>query len=92
LFVALSTQVRLNVTLAVGLFALRNFPMVSWQSALAAVWSRFPLWVGVRENNRSWRWLANNAVGSQAKLTCKRLAFCWAQTFTLTMVATVVED
>jgi hypothetical protein len=91
-FVALSLRVRQSVLLAVGRFGLRNFPMASWQSALAAVRLRFPLWVGVRESNRLWLWLANNAVGSQAKPTCKQLAFCWARTFTLTMVATVVED
>jgi hypothetical protein len=91
-FVALSLRVRQSVLLAVGRFGLQGSMMASWQSALAAVRLRFPLSVGVRASNRLLLWLANNAVGSQAKLTCKQLAFCWARTFTLTMVATVVED
>jgi hypothetical protein len=41
------------------------------------------LWVGVRESNLSWLYLANNAVGLQAKLTCRRSVFCLARTWTL---------
>jgi hypothetical protein len=90
-FVALSLRVRQSVTVVVGRFGSQGSTMASWQSALAVVRLRFPLSVGVRENNRSWLWLANNAVGSLQKFTCKRLAFCSARTFTLrpTNLATV---
>jgi hypothetical protein len=82
-FVALSLQARLSVLLAVGRLGLQGSTMASWQSAQTAVRSRLPLSVGVRASNRLLLWLATLVVGSLRKFTCRSLAFCSAQTFTL---------
>jgi hypothetical protein len=82
-FVALSLQARQSVLLAVGRFGSQGSTMALLESVPIAVRSRFPLSVGARESNLLWRWLATIVVGSQAKLTCKQLAFYSARTFTL---------